>query len=144
MSKFPIKFEVFAKATPGISIPWQSSSPNLEPITIGVPADFGGPGKTYTPEDLYGLAVINCLIAVYKALCEKNNVTFENIEGKIIVTMDKNQENDELILSHLDISFNITKPSDERKARSLLEKALKACPVTNSLKPGKVCHINIK
>jgi len=144
MTKFPIKFEVSAKAKAGVLKSWQCSAPNLEPITVGVPVEFNGPGKVYTPEDLYGLAIINCLIAVYKYLCEKNNVTFESIEAKIVVSMNKKPENDELIISHLDITFNLTKPSDEKEARLLLEKALQVCPITNSVKPGKVCHINIK
>ncbi|MFA6118903.1 MAG: OsmC family protein [Parachlamydiales bacterium] len=143
MSKFPIKFEVSAIATPGVSLPWKSFTRDLPPIPVAIPPELNGPGKAYSPEDLYGLAVLNCLFAVYKYLCEKNNIQFEKVEGKIIVTMDRNTENEELIISHLDITINISKPSDGSKAKELLEKTLKVCPITNSIKTGKTCHINI-
>jgi len=89
------------------------------------------------------MAVLNCLIAVFKDLAERNQVKFEKIEGKIFVTMDKNVENNGLTLTHLDITFNIIGAEDNEKARTFLEKAIVDCPVTNSIKSGKTCHIDI-
>lgn len=143
MTNFPLKFEVMADSKYGISEPWQCSANALQPITVSIPAEFNGPGKAYSPEDLYGLAVLNCLISVYKYLCETNKVVFEKIDGKLIVTMDKKQQNGQLILTHLDITFNVYGSQDKEKARELLERAIRECPVTNSIKSGKTCHINI-
>lgn len=142
MANFPLKFEVIADADYGISTPWQSSANALQPITIAIPPEFNGPGKAYSAEDLYGLAILNCLISVYKSLCEINKVVFEKIDGKLIVTLDKKHQNGQLILTHLDITLNIKGAQDKEKARSFLEKAIKDCPVTNSIKTGKTCHFN--
>ncbi|MBN2479460.1 MAG: OsmC family protein [Parachlamydiales bacterium] len=143
MSMFPLKYEVIANASEGISNKWESSVKGLPKIEVAVPPEFNGPGKAYSPEDLYGLAVLNCLIAVYKDICEKNQIKFKEINGKIIVTLDKSHEGNGLVITHLDITFDISGASDKDKARIFLEKALKTCPVTNSIKSGKTCHITI-
>jgi uncharacterized OsmC-like protein len=143
MSQFPLKFEVQANAMHGISNPWKSFAKDFDPINVAIPVEFQGPGKTYSPHELYGLAILNCLIGIYKHLCEKNNVTFKKLEGKLTLTIDKNTENDQIILSHIDITFNITEASDKEKARDCLEKTFKICPVANSIKVGKTYHVNI-
>jgi len=143
MSMFSLKFEVSAEAKPGISTTWQAQVKSLEPIKIAIPPEFHGPGGGYSPEDLYGLSVLNCLIALFKDLAERNSVIFEKIEGKLLVTMDKDPQTNGLILTHLDITFNIIGAADKEKTRTFLEKAIAQCPVTNSIKSGKTCHINI-
>ncbi len=143
MIDFPLKFEVKADSKSGIANNWQCSANNLDPINVAIPVEFHGYGKAYTPEDLYGLAVLNCIIAVYKALCEKNNIEFEKIEGSVIVTLDKKHENGNLILTNLDIKFKVIGAKDKEKARTFLEKAIKDCPVSNSIKSGKIYHIEI-
>ena len=143
MVDFPLKFEVKADSKPGVSTNWQCSANNLEPIKVGIPVEFHGPGKAYTPEDLYGLAVINCIIAVYKAISEKNSSEFEKIEGSIIVSLDKKEENGNLELTNLDIKFKVTGAKDKEKAKTFLEKAIKDCPVSNSIKSGKTYHLDV-
>ncbi|NGX34886.1 MAG: hypothetical protein K1060chlam1_01246 [Candidatus Anoxychlamydiales bacterium] len=143
MIDFPLKFEVKADATPGVSTTWQCSANNLDPIKMSLPLEFHGPGKAYTPEDLYGLAVLNCIFAVYKAISEKNNVVFEKIEGSVQVFLDKKHENGNLVITKLDIKFLVTGAKDKEKARTFLEKAIKDCPVSNSIKAGKTYHIDI-
>ncbi len=140
---FPLKFEVKAEAVPNISTPWTCSAKDFDPISIAIPPEFNGPGKAYSPEDLYGLAVLNCIIAVYKDICEKNNIQFKKISGSLIVCMDKSHSGNGLIMKNLEITLHVEEASDKEKAREFLEKALKICPVTNSIKSGKTCHINI-
>jgi len=143
MVDFPLKFEVKADSKPGVSSTWQCYADNFEPIKLSIPVEFHGPGKAYTPEDLYGLAVLNCIIAVYKAISEKNSIEFEKIEGSIIVSLDKKQENGNLVITNLDIKFKVTNANNKEKAKTFLEKAIKDCPVSNSIKSGKTYHIDI-
>lgn len=143
MIDFPLKFEAKADSKPGISNTWQCSVNNLEPIKIAIPVQFHGPGKAYTPEDLYGLAILNCIIAVYKALCEKNNIDFEKIEGFVTVILNKKKENGPLIFANLEIKLVVSGAKDKEKAKTFLEKAIKDCPVSNSIKTGKTYHLEV-
>lgn len=140
---FPIKFEVSAEAQSGISTPWKTSAENFEHIKVAISPQFKGPGKTYSPYHLYGISILNCLIGVYKHLCESNKIDFKKIEGKLSASINKKPESDELIISHIDFIINVLGASDKEKARSFLEKAFNVCPVTNSIKTGKTYHINI-
>lgn len=143
MATFPIKFEVSAEATSGISNPWKTSAKDLEQIKVAIPPQFQGPGKAYSPEQLFGIAILNCLISVFKHLCENNNIEFKKIDGSLTITVNKKAESDELIISHVDYIFNVIGPSDKEKARHFLEKSFNICPISNSIKVGKTYHINI-
>lgn len=143
MVMFPIKFEVSADATYGISNSWKASAKNLESIKIAIPPQLHGPGKAYSPEELYGISILNCLISVYKIMCEHHNLTFSKIEGNLSLTINKKAESDELVISHIDIIITVSGASDKDKARHFLEKTFNVCPISNSIKAGKTYHINI-
>ena len=143
MVMFPIKFDVTAEATSGISNHWKTSAKKLESINVAISPQFGGPGKAYSPQELYGLSILSCLLEVYKHICQNNNIDFKKIEISLTVSVNKKTESDELIISHLDFVITITGAVDKVKARNFLEKAFKTCPVTNSIKTGKTYHINI-
>ena len=141
--KFPMKFEVEAVATSKIGETWESGTHNLPPITSAIPVEFMGPGGGYSPEDYFGLAVLNCVVALYKVYCEKSKVQFAEIRGKAVVTADKQPSITNFVMSHVDLTFVVSGAADSAKARTLLEAAIKDCPVGNSIKSGKTFHIQI-
>jgi len=144
MLKFPIKFEVEAEAKPGISTNWKGQAPNLSPITCAIPPEFMGPGGGYSPEDLFILSILSCLLALFKAYCEKNKITFHEVKSRAILTVDRNHTASVLVFTHIDIFIDVTGASDTEKARHQLDKALKDCPVSNAIKTGKTFHITVK
>src|SRR3990167_8275560 len=89
MIKFPMKFSVTANASPGISSPWSAQAGNLPPIPSAIPPEFAGPGGGYSPEDLFALSLLNCLIATFKVYAEKSKVSFQEIKGRISLILDK-------------------------------------------------------
>lgn len=141
--KFPMKFEVEAKASPGIGERWIAQSDDLPPICSAIPPEFAGPGGGYSPEDLFGLAVLNCMIATFKVYCEKHGQTFQSISGKASVTVDKMISEAGIGMTQINLSFDITGASNVEQVRGLLEKAIKDCAVSNSIKSGKTFHINV-
>jgi uncharacterized OsmC-like protein len=102
-----------------------------------------GPGGGYSPEDLFAIALLNCLIATFKVYCEKSKVDFQEIKGKVNLTVDKLSGQSGLAMTQADIFFDISGVSDAEKARKLLDGAIKDCAVSNSIKTGKTFHINI-
>jgi len=143
MSKFPIYFDVEAEATAGIGSTWTGKSGDLPPITNAIPAEFGGPGNGYSPEDLFGLSVVNCIIATFKVYCEHSGAGFDNLKAKASVSMGKDPAENYLALNSIDITIDITGASDKDKVKSILEKAIKDCCISNSIKSGKTFHLNI-
>lgn len=143
MIKFPMKFEVEATATPGMGAQWTSRSDSLPPIPTAIPPEFMGPGGGYSPEDLFALAVLNCIIATFKVYAEKGKITYRTIQGKAFLTVDKQPSETGFGMTHIDIRFQIDGSLDHEKTKKTLENAIRDCAVGNSIKTGKTFNIEI-
>lgn len=143
MVKFPMKFECQANAGPGIQTGWTAQADLLPPIPSAIPPEFMGPGGGYSPEDLFALAVVNCVIATFKVYCEKGKVSFQNIQGKAHLTVDKLPSEAGFGMTQIDVTFDVQGASDPEKIKKTLESAIKDCAVSNSIKSGKTFHMNI-
>lgn len=142
MIKFPMQFEVQATASGGMNSPWTAQTDLLPPILSAVPAQFMGPGGGYSPEDLFAIAVLNCLIATYKVYCEKSKISFQEIRAKANLTVDKIATGG-FAMTQIDIFLDVSGTSDPEKARTILDTAIKDCAVGNSIKSGKTFHVSI-
>ncbi len=143
MVKFPMSFEATASSKAGIQERWDAKADEYPPIVSAIPADFGGPGGGYSPEDLFALALINCLIATFKVYAEKSGVVYEQITAKANLTLDKSPSGTSFLMTQVDITFDITGAQDKEKTRKILETSLEQCAVSNSIKSGKTYQINI-
>lgn len=144
MAKFPLHFDAEGRTEAGISTLWKSGCNGLEPISCSIPTEFSGPGGGYSPEDLFALALLNCLIATFKVYAEKSNVQFKHLHAKTRATMDKDRTTNQMTVTQLHTEFNITGASDAEKLRKLLDKAIQDCAISNSIKSGKTYSIYIE
>lgn len=143
MIKFPMKFEVEANSQAGAATQWTGKAGNLPPIPSAIPPEFMGPGGGYSPEDLFALSLLNCLIATFKVYAEKGAVTFQELKGKANLTVDRIPGETGFSMTQVEVFFDITESSDIEKARKFMDQAIKDCAVSNSIKTGKTFHINI-
>ena len=104
-----MKFEVQSSSPQGVGALWKSQSGDLPPIPSAIPPEFMGPGKGYSPEDLFAISVLNCMIATYKVYCEKSKISFSEIRGKAILTVDMQEGS--LKMTHLHITFDFQSTS---------------------------------
>lgn len=141
MVKFPMKFEVEANASSGINTQWTAQTDKLPPIPSAIPPEFMGPGGGYSPEDLFALAVVNCVIATFKVYAEKGKVSFDTVQGKALLTVDKLPTEAGFGMTKIDISLSIKGAADTDQAKKTMEQAIKDCAVSNSIKSGKTFHI---
>ena len=142
--KFPITFEVYAKSKPGMSSYWDSKVKDLPAIKTCIPTDFFGPGKAYTAEDLFALAIVNCFISMFKYKTEKLGVVFKEIEIKAAAVLDRDETINKTWVSEININIKILNPSDERKAKEIIDFCVENCPISNSIKTAKIFHIEIE
>lgn len=143
MIRFPMKFEVEATASSGIEGQWTARADKLPPIMSAIPPEFNGPGGGYSPEDLFAIAIVNCLIATFKVYCEKSKATFQEIRSKAEVTVDKNPAESNFYMSHIEVFLTVTGASNVETVKKLLEGAIKDCAVSNSVKSGKSFHVDV-
>lgn len=143
MVKFPLHFEVKAETKEGISTLWDSSSNGLPSISCSIPAEFSGPGGAYSPEDLFGMSLLNCLIATFKVYAEKSGLHFEKLFAKADVKMDIDAATNKMTITEIHCDFTIEGASDPDKTRKTLDKAIADCAISNSIKSGKNFTVNI-
>lgn len=143
MIKFPMKFLVTATSSAGSHTQWSAKTETLEPVKSAIPPEFMGPGGGYSPEDLFAMSLLNCLIATFKVYCEKSNITFQELKGKVDLTVDRIPGETGFAMTQAEVFFDVTGTSDPEKAKKLMDGAIKDCAVSNSIKTGKTFHINI-
>lgn len=143
MVKFPLHFSVNADSKSGVRTVWTSHSGNLPKITCAIPLEFGGQGDGYSPEDFFAISVLNCLIATFKVYAEMAKVQYSEISGLAKATLNKHPSDSVLWVSDLEITLEVKGASDKDKAKTLLDKAIKDCAISNSIKSGKSFHLKV-
>ncbi len=140
----PFFFETKTTTKPGIDQIWTSQAPGLDPVPIAIPPEFSGPGKGYSPEDLFAMACVNCMIATFKVYAEHMRLSFQEITAKTTLTVDKHPAAAFLSMTNIDVAFTLKGPSDPEKVKNTLEKAIKDCAVCNSIKSVKTYSIHLE
>lgn len=143
MVKFPVHFEVGATAQAGVSTIWKGEAQHLPAIPCAIPPEFMGPGGGYSPEDLFALALLNCLIATFKVYAEKSKLVFQEIRGRVQLTVDRLPGEAGFAMTQADVYLDVSGASDRERTKKLLDAAVKDCAISNSIKTGKTFHINI-
>ncbi len=115
---------------------FQAEAEDFPAIGCAIPQQFGGPGGGYSPEDLFALSVITCLVATFKVLAERGQLVYSTIAAEATLTIDRNAQG-VVALQKLEISITLKGVQDETKARALLADSEKYCLVSNAIKCEK-------
>ncbi len=121
-------------------------SPELnDKIAVATPPEFPkGVARIWSPEHLFTAAVNSCFMTTFLAIAENSKLEFasfscesngklEQVDGKFLMT--------EIVLKP---ELIITHASDAEKAEKILQKAEKACLISNSIKSAVSLQTNVK
>lgn len=110
-----------------------TSAENLPDLAVAPPAQFGGPGDQWSPEDLLMASVSNCLILSFKAIARASQLEWESIECESVGTLDKVER--KVQFTHIVSKLHLCIPATEskEKAEKLLNKAEGVCLISNSI-----------
>ena len=141
----PKIFRVNSIGPSGIKTNWINlldSSRKSKPIDMVIPPDFGGPGGTYSPEDLYLLSLVNCFLATFKYMAEKSKLEFSEIRGEGALYVEKGNEKS-LWMNRAELEFTIVEPKQKERILNLLDKTKNNCMIINSVKTDVKFTFNI-
>ncbi len=136
MIKYPLFFEVSTNSESGVNTLFEASALDFPPITCAIPTEFKGPGGGYSPEELFSIAVLSCLIATFKVFAERSKLQFGNIGATGKLTVDRNAQGMPE-LKKLEVKFTLSGVQDQEKAKTLLAESEKYCLVSNAIKSEK-------
>jgi organic hydroperoxide reductase OsmC/OhrA len=132
MQAYPHHYEVQATAREEGSV--TIASEGLPSLSTAPPIQFGGPGDQWSPETLFVAAAVDCLILTFRAMARASNLPWLDIDCRAEGVLDRAEQ--VTLFTELRLQARLTLPAggDIARGRRLLEKAEKACLVTNSLK----------
>lgn len=139
MVQYPLNFYSKAKAGRGIEGLWESRGHEQDqsPIQCAVPKEFQGPGGGYSPEDLYGLALVNCFVATFKVFAERSRLDFETLEVSAHLIVDRDEAGTPW-MKKITLEIELQGVPDSQKALRLLDKTSGQCLIHNSVKTERV------
>ena len=142
MDNYPHLYQASASSSPGA--PVHLSSPGLQPIASMPPAQFGGPGDSWSPETLLVAAVADCFILTFRAIAQASKLEWLDLECTTRGTLDR--VDNVTRFTRMDISAKLRAPAgtDEHKATRLLQKAEAVCLVSNSLSAEKHLEVSVE
>jgi len=97
------------------------------------PADFGGPGDAWSPEDLLMAAVESCFLFTVRAIARASKLEFTSMELEGAGTLDRKDGVTRFTEIVLRPRLVLSCDADREKAMRVLEKSEKSCLISASL-----------
>lgn len=131
MKPLPHRYEV--RITGGPAGRSTLASPGVADLAVDAPADFGGPGDAWSPEQLLLGAVESCFLLTFRAVAQASRIEFTSLavhgEG-VVDRVDGVLRFTEIVLRP---RLTVAAGTDAARAQRALEKAERSCLVSASL-----------
>jgi organic hydroperoxide reductase OsmC/OhrA len=132
MHDFPHHYQASASARPEGEVTLES--PRLAPIGSAAPAEFDGPGDRWSPETLLTAAVADCFVLGFRAIARASKLEWLTLRCDVEGTLERVERVMQFTAFRVKARLEVPAGTNAERARGLLEKAERACLVSNSLK----------
>ena len=106
----------------------------LPALVSAAPAEFGGPGDRWSPEELCVAAVADCFVLTFRALARAAKVPWSSLRCAAEGTLDRVDGVTRFVAFVVRPTLQVPVGTDEARARQLLERAEQTCLILQSLK----------
>lgn len=131
MQALPHHYRVYARADAEGSV--TTSADGKPVISVAGPAQFGGPGDSWSPEELLMAAVADCLVLTFRAIARNSGLEWHELDVRSTGTLDRVEGVTRFTEIHTEARLGLAAGQDANRAGKLLEKAEAACLITRSL-----------
>ena len=132
MDPFPHKYSVSVAARAEGDVDLEG--PRLPALRSAPPAEFGGPGDRWSPETLLVAAVADCFALTFRAIASASRLPWISLTCEGEGTVERPERVTQFTGFVLRARLLVPDGVDQEQARRALERAERACLVTNSLK----------
>lgn len=130
MQEFPHHYHVSA-VTSGEYLTMSSSG--LDDLRIAGPAEFDGPGDSWSPENLMTGAIASCFILTFKAVARASKLDWIDIRCSVEAVLDRVDKVTRFTEATLSVTLTIDDPGKRDHAERIVRKSEENCLVTNSM-----------
>jgi organic hydroperoxide reductase OsmC/OhrA len=131
MHPFPHRYHVRIGMRPDGELSLDSDG--LPQIRSMPPPEWGGPGGFWSPETLLLAALGDCTMMTFRAMAKASRFAWSGLEASVEGKLERIEGNSRFTEIWLRVRLVVPPGGDAARARHLLEKAEKGCPVSNSL-----------
>lgn len=118
------------------------ASHRLPALASAAPAEFGGPGDSWSPETLCVGALADCFVLTFRAIARASKLPWSSLRCDVEGTLDRVERMPQFIAFLVRASLQIPAGTNAEQAQRLLERAEQSCLITNSLKGA--CRLEAK
>jgi len=117
------------------------NSAALPEILSAPPAEFGGAGNRWSPEQLLVASIAACFVLSFRAIARASRLAWIDIDCRIEGVLERVEDKTLFTRFTVHATLRIPSDTDTGKAEKLLGKAEGTCLITNSLSAD--CELNI-
>ncbi len=100
---------------------------------LGIDLSFlGRPGNEVSPEDLYLLSLLNCLIATFKVFAEKSKLGYARLDGFANLNLIQ-KPSGQTYFENINIKLELFSSENHDKAKRLFNKVESQSMIVNSV-----------
>lgn len=135
MVQYPVTIKSTAQGNSDMQETWSSTGGSFGPLEISIPTEFDGPNTSYSPEDLFAMALVNCYTATFKVIASKSHLAFDSITGNCSIDIDRDRNGGQGQVRVVNVAFKFTVigAEDEAKTLRLMEQVSRGCILINSI-----------
>ena len=100
-------------------------------IYTEAPEDNQGKGESFSPTDLFAASYVSCALTIMGIAAQTHGFNIDGATAKTTKVMGNNPRR----VVELMVEYTFPHNEYSEKARKFIEKAVKECPVANSLSP---------
>ncbi len=124
--------------------PLTTACQNFPNIAVSPPVEFDGPGTEWSPEELFMASISNCLVLSFRVISKMSKFDWLTIECESQGVLDKVDRQIKFTKVFTKATLTVNAGADKEKAEKLLEKAERACFITNTLSCESFFECEIK
>jgi organic hydroperoxide reductase OsmC/OhrA len=132
MHEFPHSYAV--SATAGVDGDAIMTSGALAPLRFASPAEFDGPGDRWSPETFLTGALADCFVLTFRAVARASKLAWVSLDCDAVGTLDRIDRITQFTVFEIRAHLLVPAGTDADQARRALDKAERACLISNSLK----------
>jgi organic hydroperoxide reductase OsmC/OhrA len=139
MLTYPMNFKAQVQATEGTNEPWRIQSCDTD-SQCAIPAEFGGQGGAFSPEDFFAQALTNCFIATFKVYAQASRLQYSQILANADLVVDLGESGRPVMKSFL-LNATIEGAVNKERIRTVAERAFASGFILNSVKTQISLHL---
>ena len=106
----------------------------LESFKSNAPKEFGGPGDLWSPEDLLVAAIADCYAMSFRAVAKMAEFQWQDITCETTGELDRADTGVQFVAFKVTARLTLDAAADASQAEKLLQRAKRACFISNSVK----------